>query len=56
MFEVCRAIIFNEPTFLTRTEWMALSFQLRQGDEDVSCNDLDELLDLIAECSALRVQ
>lgn len=56
IFEVCRAIIFNENTFLTGLEWMTLSVNLRQQEDDAGWNHLDALLDIIIECSALRVR
>ncbi|KAF5588100.1 hypothetical protein FPCIR_7291 [Fusarium pseudocircinatum] len=55
IFEVCRAIIFNEPTFLAKADWRCLTRKMRakeQGDSD----PLDELLDLIISCSTLRVR
>lgn len=57
IFEVCRAIIFNEPTFLTMPEWIRLSSDLRQDvDEGFNYHPLDILLDIITKCSALRVR
>ncbi|CAM1509580.1 Fc.00g033190.m01.CDS01 [Cosmosporella sp. VM-42] len=55
IFEVCRAIVFNEPTFLATPEWAALSSDLR-SKSGISWNSLDALLDVIVMCSTLRVQ
>lgn len=55
IFEVCRAIIFNEPTFLAKPDWRCLTREIRtkeQGDID----SLGELLDIIVSCSTLRVR
>ncbi|KAH7473061.1 hypothetical protein FOMA001_g12655 [Fusarium oxysporum f. sp. matthiolae] len=55
IFEVCRAIIFNEPTFLAKADWRCLIREMRakeQGNADI----LDELLDIIVSCSTLRVR
>lgn len=55
IFEVCRAIISNEPTFLAEADWRCLTREMRareQGNGDA----LDELLDIIVSCSTLRVR
>ncbi|RKL39834.1 hypothetical protein BFJ72_g6561 [Fusarium proliferatum] len=55
IFEVCRAIISNEPTFLAEADWRCLTQEMRareQGNGDA----LDELLDIIVSCSTLRVR
>ncbi|KAF4500974.1 hypothetical protein FAGAP_2815 [Fusarium agapanthi] len=55
IFEVCRAIIFNEPTFLATADWRCLTREMRVKDQDNS-DSLDELLDTIVSCSTLRVR
>lgn len=55
IFEVCRAIIFNEPTFLANPGWQELSAKL-QDVEDGQSHPLDALLDIIVLCSTLRVR
>ncbi|KAF5608602.1 uncharacterized protein FSUBG_4530 [Fusarium subglutinans] len=55
IFEVCRAIIFNEPTFLATADWRCLTREMRVKDQDNS-DSLDELLDIIVSCSTLRVR
>ncbi|RFN53913.1 hypothetical protein FIE12Z_1827 [Fusarium flagelliforme] len=55
IFEVCRAIIFNEPTFLANSEWRLLTTGMHpesQGDD----HGLNALLDIITLCSTLRVR
>ncbi|CAG7559002.1 unnamed protein product [Fusarium equiseti] len=55
IFEVCRAIIFNEPTFLANSEWRLLTAGMQpdaQGDD----HGLNALLDIITLCSTLRVR
>lgn len=56
IFEVCRAIIFNEPTFLADLQWMALSEALRAKEGSQARYALDVLLDIIVKCSSLRVR
>ncbi|KAI8715964.1 Zn(2)-C6 fungal-type domain-containing protein [Fusarium sp. LHS14.1] len=55
IFEVCRAIIFNEPTFLANAGWQELSAKL-QDVEDGQSHPLDALLDIVVLCSTLRVR
>lgn len=54
IFEVCRAIIFNEPTFLSGSEWRNLTAidLTSYGDQ----NGLNTLLNIIVLCSTLRVR
>ncbi len=56
IFEVCRAIIFNQPTFLAEEKWMALSACLRASSMSSSQKALDGLLDIVVLCASLRVQ
>lgn len=56
IFEVCRAIIFNEPTFLAQSKWKALSAKLQTDLVEMEAHPLDELLDIIVACSSLRVR
>ncbi|KAH7259534.1 uncharacterized protein BKA55DRAFT_562715 [Fusarium redolens] len=55
IFEVCRAIIFNESTFLAKSDWRCLTQQMRAKEQGNS-DPLDELLDIIVSCSTLRVR
>ncbi|KAK7428463.1 hypothetical protein QQZ08_005082 [Neonectria magnoliae] len=55
IFEVCRAIIFNEPTFLAQSQWKALSVKLQTDHVETEMHPLGELLDIIVLCSSLRV-
>ncbi|KAF5554064.1 hypothetical protein FNAPI_6536, partial [Fusarium napiforme] len=54
IFEVCRAIIFNESTFLANADWRCLTRDMRAKHQ--GSDSLDELLDLIVSCSTLRVR
>ncbi|KAF7547428.1 hypothetical protein G7Z17_g7747 [Cylindrodendrum hubeiense] len=56
IFEVCRAIIFNEPTFLAQAKWKALTARLQTDLIGMEAHPLDELLDIIVACSSLRVR
>ena len=55
IFEVCRAIIFNEPTFLANSEWRFLTESLHPNEQAEDCG-LNALLDIITSCSTLRVR
>jgi hypothetical protein len=57
IFEVCRAIVFNRPTFLAEERWISLSASLRVSSNwGKSQQGLDALLDIVVMCSSLRVQ
>ncbi|KAF4989619.1 hypothetical protein FDECE_14655 [Fusarium decemcellulare] len=56
IFEVCRAIVFNEPTFLANVEWQDLSTKLEEAVGAGQSHPLDALLDIITLCSTLRVR
>ncbi|KAK3294697.1 uncharacterized protein B0H64DRAFT_463688 [Chaetomium fimeti] len=58
IFEVCRAILFNQPSFLAEDGWMALSASLRSSSTtwNKSQKALDSLLDIVVLCSSLRVR
>jgi hypothetical protein len=56
IFEVCRAIVFNQPTFLAEEKWMALSASLRASSTSRSQKALDALLDIVVMCASLRVK
>lgn len=47
-FEACRAIIFNQPSFLANPEWISLT--------DGPSTNLSEILKLVVLCSSLRVR
>lgn len=58
VFEACRTILFNEPTFLTDAAWAELARGMWAGD-DGRVNEwhpLDSLLDIMVMCSRLRVR
>ncbi|RBR12500.1 uncharacterized protein FIESC28_08624 [Fusarium coffeatum] len=55
IFEVCRAIIFNEPTFLANSEWRFLTASIHPNEHGKDCG-LNSLLDIITLCSTLRVR
>ncbi|KAF4975554.1 hypothetical protein FZEAL_7669 [Fusarium zealandicum] len=56
IFEVCRAIIFNETSFLANPDWRCLSSKLHDPAEDYESHRLDALLDIIVLCSTLRTR
>ncbi|KAF5017870.1 hypothetical protein F66182_10165 [Fusarium sp. NRRL 66182] len=56
IFEVCRAIIFNEPTFLADSEWTRLAVEMLSANDKDETRSLHELLDIVVLCSTLRVR
>lgn len=55
MFEVCRTIVFNDQSFLTRPEWRKASEQLwTNGSFSAEWRPLDALVDLMLLCPDLR--
>ncbi len=56
IFEVCRAIVFNQPSFLAEKKWMSLSASLRESSMSSSQRALDTLLDIVVMCASLRVK
>ncbi|KAM3461702.1 hypothetical protein MY5147_007858 [Beauveria neobassiana] len=55
MFEVCRTIVFNDRSLLTRPEWTAASQRLWSDDRfSDDWRPLDALVDLMLLCSDLR--
>lgn len=56
VFEVCRAIVFNDPSFLTESQWKSFSKSIQIESNDNKFHSLDELLDIMLSCSALRVR
>lgn len=55
-FEVCRAIIFNESTFLSNPDWLELTGNLVGDSLTGERSPQDALLDLVVMCSSLRVR
>jgi hypothetical protein len=54
IFEVSRALLLGEPTFLLDPDWRGLTETL-EVDDVASCTfPLDRLLSIIVECSRLR--
>ncbi|KAF3025097.1 hypothetical protein E8E14_014575 [Neopestalotiopsis sp. 37M] len=58
MFEACRAIIFNDATFLTVPDWLEMtrSKNNKLDAPDLSQHSFNSLLDIMAMCSRLSVQ
>ncbi|CAI4213910.1 unnamed protein product [Parascedosporium putredinis] len=54
-FEICRSVIFNEPSFLTEPEWMDLTLRLRNSNGSLQQPSQSALLDLVVKASKLRV-
>ncbi|KAH6889493.1 hypothetical protein B0T10DRAFT_538474 [Thelonectria olida] len=56
IFEVCRSVVFNEPSFLTQAEWAHLSMDLQSKTEGKKPHSLDALLHITVRCSSLLVR
>ena len=55
MFEVCRTIVFNDRSFLTRPEWRKASQRLwSDGGLSEEWRPLDSLVDIMLLCPDLR--
>ncbi|OBS17644.1 hypothetical protein FPOA_09380 [Fusarium poae] len=55
VFEACRSIIFNEPTFLASPDWTLVGQQIQDKDQKDN-HGLNELLNIIVSSSTLRVR
>jgi hypothetical protein len=53
VFEICRSLIYQEPTFLTQLDWMSLTSRMWSDDHSKSWHPKEALFDLMIECSAL---
>ena len=56
VFEICRAIIYSEPSFLCDEDWKSLAEQIWHGDLASEWHPKEALFDLMLDCSALADQ
>ncbi|KAI5456727.1 hypothetical protein BGZ63DRAFT_88008 [Mariannaea sp. PMI_226] len=56
IFEVCRSVVYNEPSFLLQPGWKELSNKSQADTQSVCAHPLDELLNIIVCCSSLLVR
>ena len=54
IFEVSRALLLGEPTFLSDPEWRGLTGTPEPNDPTSATFPLSSLLNIIVECSRLR--
>lgn len=54
IFEVCRAIVFNDSSFLMQAEWIAFSKRVQSTIDTSNFHTFDDLLDIILRCASLR--
>jgi hypothetical protein len=54
VFEICRSIIYSEPTFLSQKAWKIAMRGLWDGEFIKDWHPKETLLDLMLECSALN--
>jgi hypothetical protein len=52
VFEICRALIYSEPTFLCQPEWMSLTANIWSKDAQ-AWHPKEYLFDLMIKCSSL---
>jgi hypothetical protein len=53
VFEICRSLIYAEPTFLCHPEWISLMMEIKREDINNTLHPKEGLLDLMTECSSL---
>ncbi|PKX88460.1 uncharacterized protein P174DRAFT_398012 [Aspergillus novofumigatus IBT 16806] len=53
VFEVCRALIYSEPTFLCQPEWMSLMVKIENENDDNEWHPKELLFDLMIKCSSI---
>jgi hypothetical protein len=53
VFEICRSLIYSEPTFLGEEDWMDLIRRIRDEDKRIDWHSKEELFDLMITCSSL---
>jgi hypothetical protein len=53
VFEICRALIYSEPTFLCQPEWMSLPTKIWNGDDNCHWHPKESLFDLMIACSSI---
>lgn len=53
VFEVCRALIYSEPTFLCQPEWMSLMVKIENENDDNEWHPKELLFDLMITCSSI---
>ena len=53
VFEVCRSLIYSEPTFLSQPKWRSLMIEMRKQDLNGTLHPKEHLFDLMIRCSSL---
>jgi hypothetical protein len=56
VFEICRSLLFSEPTFLSEPGWRSLMSQMREIDPSQHWHPKEELFDLMILCSDLSLR
>lgn len=56
IFEISRALIFTQPTFLSTTPWTNLTTKLWQNESIMDWHPKEALLDLMTSCAELGVR
>ncbi|KAL3424964.1 hypothetical protein PVAG01_04245 [Phlyctema vagabunda] len=56
VFEICRSLIYSEPSFLNKPEWRALMEEMWVGDLSCEWHPKEALFDLMLSCSSLATR
>lgn len=52
-FEICRSLIYSEPSFLSEDGWINLTTRMWDGELASQWHPKEELFDLMVSCSSL---
>lgn len=55
-FEICRSLIYSEPSFLSEYSWRNLMTRMWDGELAGQWHPKEELFDLIVTCSSLAIR
>lgn len=53
VFEICRSLIYSEPTFLWHSKWRSLMIEIKKQDLREALHPKEDLFDLMIQCSSL---
>lgn len=54
LFEICRSLIYSEPSFLSEPKWLAVTNELWSDQTEV--HPKEEMFDLMLACSTLSCE
>lgn len=56
LFEICRALIYNESTFLEEPAWTSMMQQMWPEGSSEEWHPVESLFDLVISCSSLSMR